>query len=148
MGLADDIRKFADKAQKAMSDNTNKIVQDLFKAAVDYSPSPTRDPTGRYAKGLLVNQWYFSVGTPSTDVGSSLSDNGSDSLARIQEITSVLPFMSKDNVVYLSNNTEEAYYANKLGWEQGKGTNGWIWAGAPAYYMTDKAVAYIQGVYS
>lgn len=148
MGLSNDIKAFTDKAVKAMSDNTNKIVEDLFTAAVDYSPSPTRDPTGRYARGLLVNQWYFSVGAPSSEVGSSLSDSGTDSIARIREIASVLPFNGKDNSVYLSNNTEEAYYANKLGWQRGQGNNGWIWAGASAYYMADKAISYIQGKYS
>ena len=146
MGLADDIRKFADKAQKAMSDNTNKIVQDLFDLAVQYSPSPIRP--GPYAKGLLVNQWYPSVGSPDSTVTSATSPNGADSIARILGLASANAFLGKDNVVYLSNNTEEAYYANTLGWAKGQGTNGWIWTGKPAYYMTSKAISYIQGKYS
>lgn len=146
MGLASDIKAFADKAIKAASDNTNKIVEDLFLAPVDYSPSPSNP--GPYAIGLLVNQWYPSVGTPDTSVTSATNPNGADSIARILSLASANAFLRKDNVVYLSNNTEEAYYANRLGWQRGQGNNGWIWAGAPAYYMTDKAVAYIQGVYT
>lgn len=146
MGFASDIRAFVEKAEKSMSDNTNKIVQDLFIAAVNYSPSPSNP--GPYAIGLLANQWYASVSFPDLSLTSSTSPNGADSLSRIMALKDSNAFLGKDNTVYLSNNTEEAYYANRLGWQKGQGTNGWIWAGAPAYYMTDKAVNYIQGVYT
>lgn len=147
MGFASDIRAFVDKAEKSMSDNTNKIVTDLFTKAVVLSPSPVNP--GPYAKGLLINQWYFSVGVPSSEIGTTTSDNGSDSITRIQDIVTLNPFLGKDSTVYLSNNTEEAYYADVLGWAQGQGTNGWIWTGKQGpYRMRAQAIQYILGAYT
>lgn len=146
MGFAQDIRNWNEKALKAASDNTNKIVQELFDLPVNYSPSPTRP--GPYATGLLVNQWYPSIGTPDLSVTNVTNDYGADSFARISAMVSTNPFNGKDNVVYLTNSTEEAIYADRLGWVRGKGTNGWVWSGKPAYFMRDKALLNIQAKYS
>lgn len=146
MGFASDIRAFADKAQKAMSDNTNKIVEDLFTLAVKFSPSPSNP--GPYAKGLLANQWYPSVGAYSPAKSTTVSPTGSDSLSRIVELKASNPFLGKDNVVFFTNNTDESYYADLLGWEAGKGANGWFWKGAAPYYMRNQAITYVQQAYS
>lgn len=147
MGFASDVRAFAEKAQKAMSDNTNKIVEDLFTLAVNLSPSPSNP--GPYAIGLLSNQWYPSVGTPDTTMTTAISPTGSDSISRIQGLSSANAFLGKDNVVFLTNSTEEAYYADWLGWKKGPGTNGWVWSGnSGAYMMRQQAITYVQGAYS
>jgi hypothetical protein len=146
MGFADDIRAFKDKALKQASDNTNKIVEDLFLAAVRFSPSPSNP--GPYATGLLVNQWYSSISSPDLSVTGATSPTGTDSISRIMALKVGNPFLGKDNVVFLTNSTEEAQYADMFGWAKGAGTNGWVWSGKPAYYMRSKAISYIQGTYT
>lgn len=147
MGFANDIRAFCDKAAKKASDNTMQAAQDTFKLVVSLSPSPSNP--GPYAKGLLVNQYYVSVGNYSTEFGTALSDTGADSLARIDGLSSTNAFLGKDSVVYLSNSTEEAIYADKLGWAAGKGTNGWVWSGnSGPYLMRDQAIQYTLAAYS
>lgn len=147
MSFLSDIKAFQEKALKAASTNTTNIAQDAFLAAVNYSPSPSNP--GPYAKGLLVNQYYVAIGnTPSSAVSTATNPTGEDSKARIKLLVASLPFMGKDNTVSLSNNTEEAIYADKLGWKPGPGTNGWIWTNnTPPYFMTAKAMSYIESKY-
>lgn len=142
-----DLQAFSDKAMLQASTNTNKIVEDLFKQTVLGSPSPSNP--GVFAKGLLVNQYYTEVGGGySTDVGTATDDFGADSYFRIAETLAEQPFLNKDNVVTLANNTEEAYYADKLGWKAGLGTNGWVWTGnVGPYAMRTNAVNYIISKY-
>ena len=147
MSFADDIKAISERTLKLASDNTNKIVSDLFTQVVVRSPSPSNP--GHYAKGLLVNQYYTQVGEGySSAVSSSTSLSGSDSLQRINDTLASSPFLGKDNTVTLANNTEEAYYADKLGWVKGQGTNGWIWKGTVPYMMTHGAISYIQNKYT
>lgn len=147
MSFLSDIKAFQAKALKAASTNTTNIVQEAFLATVNYSPSPSNP--GPYAKGLLVNQYYIAIGnTPSSEVSTATSDTGEASKTRIKLLSVSLPFFGKDNIVTLANNTEEVHYANKLGWEKGKGTNGWVWNGALPYFMADKAMSYIKNKYS
>lgn len=148
MSFLSDIKAFQAKALKAVADNTANIVRDAFIAPVDYSPSPSNP--GPYAKGLLVNQWYPSVGnTFSSDVSTATSSTGEDSKARINLVVTSNVFYGKDGVVSLSNNTQEAHYANKLGWKAGDGTNGWVWSGnAVPYFMTAKTESYLLSKYT
>lgn len=147
MGFADDIRSFADKALQKASTNTMTIAQDVGRLSVNFSPSPSNP--GPYAVGLLANQWYPSIGTIDTTVTAATSSNGSDSLSRIEALSSTNAFLNRDNVVYITNSTEEAWYADKLGWKKGLGTNGWVWSGnSYAYFMRDQAITYIQQAYS
>ena len=147
MSFLSDIKTFQEKALKAASTNTTNIVQEAFLATVNYSPSPSNP--GPYAKGLLVNQYYIAIGpTPSSEVSNSTNDTGESSKARIALLTSSTEFYGKDGIVTIANNTEEAHYANKLGWQAGKTVNGWTWSGATPYYMTDKAMSYIKNKYT
>lgn len=147
MSLSDDIKAFRDKALLAASKNTNNIVEELFTQAVIRSPSPTNP--GRFAKGLLVNQWYSSIGsTYSLSVTSATNAYGIDSLSRIKATIAENPFLGKDNEVTLANNTQEAYHAEVLGWPAGGGANGWVWSGRQGpYAMVRGAITYIQGKY-
>ena len=146
MSFLSDIKSFQEKALKAASTNTTNITQEAFLAVVNYSPSPSNP--GPYAKGLLVNQYYLAFGnTPSSEVNSSTSDTGEASKTRIKLLSVSLPFYGKDSVVTLANNTEEAFYADKLGWAAGAGTNGWTWTGKAPYFMTAKAMTLIKSKY-
>lgn len=146
MSFLSDIKAFQEKALKAASTNTTNIAQDAFLSAVDYSPSPSNP--GPYAKGLLVNQYYAAIGnTPSSAVSTATNPTGEDSKARIKLLVASLPFFGKDNTVTLANNTEEAFYADKLGWAAGAGTNGWVWTGKAPYFMTAKAMSFIESKY-
>lgn len=146
MSFLSDIKVFQAKALKAASTNTTNIAQEAFLATVNYSPSPSNP--GPYAKGLLVNQYYIAIGnTPSSEVSTATSDTGEASKSRIKMLSASLPFFGKDNTVTLANNTEEAFYADKLGWAAGAGTNGWVWTGKAPYFMTAKAMSYIESKY-
>src|SRR6202008_2708699 len=141
MGFADDIFKFRDKALLAASSKLNNIVEELFTSIVVLSPSPSNP--GKFAKGLLANQYYTSVGANnfSTEVSLSVNDYGIESLSRIKAMVADNPFLGKDNVVTLTNNTEEAYHAEILGWPAGSGANGWKWSGnSLPYKMVSKSV--------
>lgn len=148
MSFLSDIKSFQEKALKAAADNTARIVKDAFITPVNYSPSPSNP--GPYAKGLLANQWYPSVGNIfSTDISTATNPTGEDSKARIELVITSNIFYGKDAVTSLSNNTQEANYANKLGWKAGDGTNGWVWSGnAVPYFMTAKTESYLVSKYT
>lgn len=147
MGFSSDIKAFRDKAIKNASDNTNNVFRDLGTLVVRFSPSPSNP--GPYAKGLLVNQWYFSVGAPDLSAGTTTNPTGSDSLSRLDAFIGTNPFLGRDATAYIANSTQEAMYADLLGWAAGKGTNGWIWSGrSGAYHMRQMSIVYIQQAYS
>ena len=139
MSFLSDIEAFQERALQNASESVNKVVGELFTSVVALSPSPTNK--GNYALGELSNQWYTASGTtPSAEVGTAISDNGADSLARISSTVEEHLFYGRDNQVSLSNNTEQAIYAELLGWLPGKGTGNWIWRGVPAYHMVSKSL--------
>lgn len=147
MGFASDIRAFKDKALKSASDNTSKVFSDLSALVIRFSPSPSNP--GPYAKGLLVNQYYFSVGNPDLSVTSSTSPTGADSLNRLAAFLESSPWLGKDNTAFIANSTQESYYADILGWAAGKGTNGWVWTGKQGpYMMRAQAITYVQQAYT
>jgi hypothetical protein len=142
MGLKDDLLAFREKALQQASISTNKIVRDLDTQAVNLSPSPSNP--GPFAKGLLVNQWYASVGSsPSSEVGTATSDTGVDSLSRLEATLASNPFYGKDNIVTFANNVDHAYYAEVLGWQPP------LWSGHQGpYAMARGAVTYTIAKYS
>ena len=151
MSFLSDIMAFERNALAKASKNTNNIVEDTFTQAVVRSPSPVSDPTAKFSKGLLTNQWYPQIGSGySSMVTTATNANGIDSLSRIKALLATSPFLGKDNIVSLANNTEEAYYAEVLGWKAGPGTNGWIWSGRQSspYAMVRGTITYIQGKYT
>jgi hypothetical protein len=148
MSFLDDIKAFREQALQDASQSVNKLVHNLFTEVVARSPSPSNP--GQFAKGLLVNQWYPTVGGGySTELGTLTNDIGVDSLSRISKALSQNPFLGKDNTISLTNNTEEAYYAEVLGWPEGLGTNGWNWRGNTGpYMMIANSVQSVIGAYS
>lgn len=147
MSFESDIKAFQAKALLAANKSVCKVVEEVFTQTVVLSPSPSNQ--GPYAKGLLANQYYTDVGGSfSGDITSATNPNGADSLSRIKATMASQPFFGKDNVVTLTNNTEEAIYAERLGWKKGEGTNGWTWSGTPAYGMVVKAVIATKAKYT
>lgn len=146
MSFADEMKAFQKLALTEMSDGMNLAGSDFFQEAV--AKSPTK-PEANYAQGYLKNNWYTSVGeTASSDVGSAPDTNGYASLSRISNTFKSNPFYGKDNLVSLSNNTEQAYFADVLGWPSGLGTNGWVWSGRVGpYNMTAHSVNYLLARY-
>jgi len=148
MSALDEIGKWAEAAMLKASTNTNMIVKDLFDQTVLGSPSPSNP--GNFAKGLLVNQYYPQVGGDyDATVTSSTDDFGAESYTRIEAALEDQPFFGKDNVITLSNNTEEAIYAEKIGWPKGGGANGFKWSGNTGpYAMRENAINYIVSKYT
>ncbi len=138
---------FREKALQDASNNTNQVFSSFMKQAVNYSPT---FGLGRYSTGHLINQWYTASGdSPSSEVGSAIDASGSASIQRIDKLVDEHLFYGRDNTVTLTNNTQQAIYADKLGWEAGLGTNGWTWTGrVKAYNMTTNALNYTLGKYS
>lgn len=93
-----------------------EIAWELFSSVVSKTPSPTNP--GRYAKGLLVNQWYPQERSASSAKGSTKSPSGSDSLSRIRAMLNGLEFYDKDGKFTLSNNLDYAVQAESRGWQR------------------------------
>jgi hypothetical protein len=146
MSFLSDIENFKEQALQDASEAMNTVVSDFFIKTIQLSPTSASIPrVAPYATNLLVNQYYTAsgIGNFSGELGSSTNVNGSDSLNRVKALLEEHLFYGRDNAVSLSNNTEEAYYADKLGWQKGQGTNGWVWKGAAPYNMTEGALSYV-----
>lgn len=116
MSFTEQMKAWREKALQKASQSTNNIVYDLFTEVVAKSPSPSNP--GHFARGLLANQWYSEAGGAYSPVRSSATnDIGIDSISRVSSTLSQAPFLRKDSVVTFTNNTEEAYYAETLGWK-------------------------------
>lgn len=149
MSFADDIRAFAEKAIKATSDNTNKIVEDLFVLNVSLSPTPSGK--GGFSLGTIKNNWYASKDSPNTAYSGSVDASGSSSIASINALIASNVFLGHDSVVYLTNSTPWSYRADKIGWGSGDPTNdtGWSWSGRiTPYFFTSTSVQTILSRYS
>lgn len=145
MSFQSDVEDFKEKALQAASNKMNNVVSDFFIKTIQLSPTSESFPRqAPYANNLLVNQYYVSSGGAfNGELGSATNVNGADSLERVSSMLSQHLFYGRDNIVTMSNNTEEAYYADKLGWAKGIGTNGWKWTGLSGPYdMTQGALNY------
>jgi hypothetical protein len=113
-----------DKIFKDLDARISQATRFLFKSVVKLTPSPAFP--GKYASGLLANQWYPQINGYSNQVSSATSPNGADSLSRIAATVKDGTFYRKDGMVSLSNNLEHAYRAEVLGWPapEWKGTRG------------------------
>lgn len=147
MGFASDIKAFKEKATESMNFSVCKVVENLFSSIVVLSPSPANP--GKFAKGLLANQYYTEIGgNYSASISLSTNDFGIESLSRIKATIAQKPFLGKDNVVTLTNNTLEAYYAEVLGWPAGGGPKGREWSGnVLPYRMVARSVQITKGAY-
>jgi hypothetical protein len=141
MSFLSDIEAFREKALQQASKNASVIFEYVSRQAILLSPNP---PGNRgYAQGHLKNQWYASVGSPSSETSDAKSDTGQDSLSRLQSVLSTQPFYGKDATLYFSNSVSYAYRVESIGWPKDDPTNntGWIWTGyAKPYAMKSTAI--------
>ncbi len=148
MSFLSDIKAFQQKALLAANKSVSEAAfgsLGVFQEAVALSPTA---PEAQYAKGLLINSWYPSVGGFDTTVGTTTDYYGSGSLSRIKAMLSQNLFYGKDNMVTLTNSVDHAYRVEYLGYPMGEGTNGWEWTGkVGAYKMVATAVSIFKSKY-
>lgn len=120
LGFASSIRANGDAILRQVNKEVTRIAWELFTSVVRLTPSPSYP--GKYAKGVLANQWYPSAGVKSTAQGTDRSPTGSGSLSRINSLVpSSTEFLGKDGKLFLSNNLEYAYQAEVTGWARTRG---------------------------
>lgn len=110
------VRAAANKILVEVNLKCYEIAWELFTTVVEKTPSPSNP--GKYAKGLLVNQWYPQERSASAARGMSKSPSGADSIARIKAMMNGLEFYDRDGRVVLSNNLDYAEQAESLGWKK------------------------------
>lgn len=126
--FADSIKANVKEVKQEVNDKITKVAVDMFRDVVMLSPSQElRD--SQWAKGLLINQWYPSVGSASTQLGTQTDQVGLQSMDRIAQLIGSNNFTVKDNSLWLTNNVPYAYQAEALGWR-----------GTLPYMMVDKAL--------
>lgn len=134
MKFTSSIRTNSRKVLVKVNKTVYSLASKLFTNVVEFTPSPFNP--GDTATGLLANQWYPSVGSPSSALGKDTSPNGADSLARIRAMTTGREFLGKDGKLYLTNNVHYAYRAEVIGWRKEDGWSGLI----GPYAMVSKAM--------
>lgn len=136
---------------KSVEDNSRKllmkvnlrcyeIARQLFIQVVSLTPSPSYP--GRFATGLLANQWYPDENDFSDELGSDTSSNGDASLSRIKAMRGLI-FFRKDGKLTLTNNVSYAYRAEALGWPV---ADGWSGKTGP-YRMVARSIQLIAAKY-
>src|ERR1044071_4040041 len=113
MGFADSLKKNSDKLLADVNTKCYKIAKELFVRVVQLTPSPSNP--GRWAEGLLANQWYPFETTFSDEVGTNLSPNGAESISRVMSLNGTI-FTKKDGTLTFVNNLPYAYRAEVTGW--------------------------------
>jgi hypothetical protein len=126
--FADSIKANIKELQQEVNDKiTNEAVK-TFRDVVSYSPS--QDFNGSvWATGWVINQWYPSVGSPSSSLTDSRDQAGMNSGDRIAQLVGSKNFLKGDNSLWLTNNVPYVYQVEALGWVRTK-----------PYAMVDKAL--------
>ena len=125
-----------------MKKEVNDQIVDTFiyaaKQTIRYSPSPSNTPRGSpYAEGELINQWYPAYNSYSTQETDSKDDNGTASVARVDELKGKNFFLKKDGMLSLTNNLLYAVRANERGWLTVDSSR---WRNAKPYYMVELGI--------
>ena len=149
MSFLSDIKAFKIRALEDANKSVCIVINKLCSSIIELSPTPPG--TANYAKGLLKNQWYPSIGmSPSMMLSSSEEATGSESFDRLNKTIAEKPFYGKDNVFMFTNNVPYAYRVEMFGWPKDDATNtsGWEWTGnAPAYHMVSRSLIKVKGMY-
>ncbi len=142
--FGDSFLAFEEKALLQANTSVSNVAKDLFTKVVSITPSVVFP--GHWAKGHLANQYYLEWGGSfSSEISNAISDNGNDSLTRIQVGLNTLGFYKKDNVVTFTNNVDYAYRAEHIGWLQADNPR---WKNRTAYKMISISINYIKGKYT
>ena len=148
MNFSESIKAFEKKALLAANRSRSNAIESLFTEVVVLSPDPPGK--GNYAKGLVKNSWYASIGLPDLTVGRTPNVNGADSLSRIRSILTMLP-LNNDAVVTLTNSLPYINYVENVGWPKNyPGNNtGWQWTGKVGpYSMVSTSITHFIGRYA
>lgn len=121
------VRAATNKILVAVNLKCYQIAWELFTSVVKKTPSPTNP--GRFAKGLLANQWYPQERSASAARGAATNPSGADSMTRINAIMNGTEFYSKEGKITLSNNLDYARQAESVGWNPPR------WKGTAPYRM-------------
>lgn len=121
------VRAASRKVLVAVNLKCYQIAWELFTSVVKKTPSPTNP--GKYATGLLANQWYPKERGASTARGAATNPSGADSITRIKAMMNGVEFYDRDGNITLSNNLHYAGLAETEGWKPPR------WRGTPPYRM-------------
>lgn len=135
--FVDSIKANIKEAKQEVNDKITKAAVNMFRDVVQFSPSHELHGSV-WAKGLLINQWYPSVGSASVQLDAQADQVGFQSMDRIAQLLGSNNFTSKDNTLWLTNNVPYAYQAEVDGWYGGGMKT------AP-YAMVDKALNKAKG---
>lgn len=131
MSFSDQIRKFKEKAEKAVTDKPVEIAKYLFSETIKGSPSPSFS-VGGYSEGVFMANW--NLGNSSSAAYNSSSKDNDES--RIMALIGAISKDSfKDGAVVLSNNTPYGRIIEELG----NSTSGTGWVKTPPYKMVEHA---------
>lgn len=114
--------------KKNIDKKCTDIAKELFMSVVEKSPSPMVEAAHPYSRGQLANNWFTGINSISSEMDTSYDDYGTQSRLRVDAI-SYGSFTKDGDFISLANNTPQAIYAEKLGWQAGQGANGWVWSG-------------------
>jgi len=152
MGFADSVKKNSARVLAETNTKCYTIAKELFTRVVKLTPSPANP--GRWAEGLLANQWYPAEKDYSGEVGTDTSPNGAASISRVQALNGQV-FNKHDGTLTFVNNLPYAYRAEAIGWPSHEGYNGgknketsggFQNTGAP-YRMVALSIQYIAAKY-
>ena len=135
--FADSIKANIKEVKQEVNDKITKVAVDMFRNVVQFSPSHELHGSV-WANGLLINQWYPSTGSASSQLSSQADQVGFQSMDRISQLIGTNNFTVKDNSLWLTNNVPYAYQAEADGWYGGGMKT------AP-YAMVDKALTKAKG---
>lgn len=159
--FADSIKANIKEVKQEVNDKITDVFVDLSLSVVHLTPSPSWIGQNRgaspsepeFTDGLLANQWYPAQDKISQEETGAKSDNGGDSISRINAIKdSAKAFLGKDGYLSLTNNVPYAYRVDAIGYPKGKaeviaGYGNWsVWNGnhSTPYAMTDTSLIKIK----
>lgn len=132
MDFAASVRRNINKSLQKVDVKATNITKQLFLKVVSLTPSPSNGAP--YAKGYLANQWYVDYNDFSEELGPNKSNNGSDSITRINSIKYNM-FINNRSIT-LTNNVSYAHQAEVLGWVK-----------TGPYRMVMRAIQYTKSKY-
>jgi hypothetical protein len=126
--FSDSIKNNIQKILEDVNTQVTTTAVNLFTDIVESTPSPTFNVNHpNFAKGLLSNQWYPSIGNDfSSELTDDTSPTGAASIERVNELQGTTEFLGKDGSLTLTNNVPYAQLAETIGWRKEDGYTGAI----------------------
>jgi hypothetical protein len=118
-----DMQKFVNGSSVKTELIVRKIALELFTKVILKTPvgDPTKwaspAPKG-YVGGHLRNNWFCSIGAPSSEVTDRIGNPAKTQGEAEKQIPRTKNFKLDDRYIYLTNNLPYAYRIDKLGWSK------------------------------